>query len=517
MAFRGLFTKLKEAVLSVAPITFIIFALVIFFIPTEMNVIIKLAISAVIMIVGVAFFSLGADNAMIELGSGAGATLSRKNKLLLMLLTGFLIGFAVTVAEPDLMVLAKQVEHSTSLNSAWMFVSVVSLGVGILFMLGILRIYFKMNLSVLLSVCYGIIIVLSFFVPKNFVPIAFDSGSVTTGAISVPFLISFGVGLSAVRSKRSEDDSFGLIALCSVGPIIAVMILSLFIGDANITASAGSVTYASVSEEFLAVLGASLRDVAITLSPIVIMFVIFQVLSFKFPATKVVRTIIGFLLTYVGIALFFTGVECGYLPLGRAIGVYFASLGSGWIAIIMAFMLGAFAIIAEPAMQVLKKQVEDITNKAISQRAIMIFISLGVAFSVAISVTQVLFGINFLYIVVPFYIACIVLTFIVPKVFTAIAFDSGGVASGTMAVSFILPFVTGLSASGNGFGTVAMIALFPIFAIQIMGLIYQMKLSKLVKKRQQRKYTNNDIIEFDYPREKEKGTGENIVEFEVKD
>jgi len=516
MAFRGLFSKLKESFFSVMPITLIIFAIILFFVPTETDVVIKLLISSVLMIFGVAFFSLGADNSMIELGSGVGAALSKRNKLLFMLVTGFIIGFAITVAEPDIMVLAKQVADSTSLSSEWVFILTISLGVGILFVLGILRIVFNMKLSILLSICYLIVFVLSFFVPQDFVPIAFDSGSVTTGAISVPFLISFGLGLSAVRSKRSEDDSFGLIALCSVGPIIAVMILSLFLGNANVVVTSEVVSYSSISQEFFATLLDSLKDVAITLVPIVLMFIIFQLFAFKFPKTKVVRTLVGFLLTYLGISLFLTGVVCGYYPLGKEIGQYISSLDFSWIALPLAFILGAFAIIAEPAMQVLKKQVEDITNKAIKQRTIMIFISLGVALSVVVSVLQAMYEINFLYIIVPIFACCLILSFVNPKLFSAIAFDSGGVASGTMAVSFILPFVTGVSASGNGFGTVAMIATFPIFTMQILGLVYKIKLHKSNKLKVNLPKTQNDIIEFNYelPYEHKK-VGEEIVEFGV--
>ncbi|NCB48654.1 MAG: DUF1538 domain-containing protein [Clostridia bacterium] len=498
MQFRGLFSKFKESFFSVMPITLIIFALILFFIPTDIDEVLKLLISSVLMIFGVSFFSLGADNSMIELGTGVGATLSKKNKLLFMLTTGFIIGFAITVAEPDLMVLAKQVADSTSLSSQWIFILTISLGVGILFVLGILRIVFNMRLSILLNICYLTVFVLSFFVPKNFVPIAFDSGSVTTGAISVPFLISFGLGLSAVRSKRSEDDSFGLIALCSVGPIIAVMILSLFLGNANITVGTEVISNSSISEQLISTLLNSFKDVAIILIPIVLMFIIFQAFAFKFPKTKVVRTFIGFFLTYIGISLFLTGVVCGYYPLGKEIGQYISSLDFNWVALPLGFILGAFAIIAEPAMQVLKKQVEDITNKAIKKNIIMIFISLGVALSVVVSVLQAMFNFNFLYIIIPILACSLILTFVNPKLFSAIAFDSGGVASGTMAVSFILPFVTGLSANGNGFGTVALIASFPIFTMQIMGLIYKIKLKKENRLKANLPFANNDIIEFDY-------------------
>lgn len=515
MTLRGLLTKLKESVFSVMPITIVIIALFLLVIPTGGDTFIKLIVSSILMIIGIAFFELGAENAMIELGNGAGAAISKKNKIVFMLVVGFVIGFAITLAEPDLMVLARQVEKSTDLSSVWVFISAVSLGVGILFILSILRIVFSMNLSVLLTFCYLAVFVLSLFVPKEFVPIAFDSGSVTTGAISVPFLISFGLGLSAVRSKRSEDDSFGLIALCSVGPILAVMIMSLFLGSAEISMTVERTVYPSITQEFLAALGESLSDVAIVLFPILIMFVIFQLFSFKYPKTKVVRTLVGFLLTYIGVSLFLTGVECGYYPIGKEIGEFFSTLENSWVALPMAFVLGAAAIIAEPAMQVLKKQVEEITNKAIGRNTIMLFVSLGMALSVVVAAWQATSEVNFLMIIAPVYVACLILSFLSPKIFSAIAFDSGGVASGTMAVSFILPFVTGLSTSGGGFGTVGLIAAIPIFSMQILGIIYKVKLIKRNKLKPKLAPSKNDIIEFDYEKAVEqKESNKNIVEFD---
>ena len=497
--FKSFMEKLKESLMAVLPITLIVFALIIFVIPTEMEVIIKLAISAVLLLLGIALFSLGADNSMVELGNNVGSTISKSKKIWFMVVCSFVIGFIITFAEPDLMVLATQVAQYSSLSNVWIFISVVSVGVGISLVLAILKMICKWKLSIILAICYTIMIALAFIVPKEFMPIAFDSGSVTTGPISVPFLITFGLGLYVVRGGKSEDDSFGLIALCSAGPILAVMILSLFLKPSNGVIVEEVVHSAGVWEELGGAFVSYLGDVALILLPIIALFVIFQIFAFKFPKQKVLKMCMGFFYTYIGIALFLTGVECGYLHIGTVIGEYFASLDYSWIAIPVGFLLGACAILAEPALHVLKKQVEDITGGVIKQKIIVVFVCIGVACSVAVAVTQAMFDFSLLYVIVPVYVIGIALAFFNTKLFTAIAFDSGGVATGAMAVSFILPMVTGLSVgSSSGFGTIALIAAFPIFTMQILGFAYKLVLIKNARKQVAEQDGKIEIIEFDW-------------------
>ena len=499
--WKSFLEKLKESFFSVFPVTIIILCLIAFLGDATLGEILSLLISACLLIVGMSLFSLGADNSMIELGKDIGATLSKSKKLWLMLLISFIIGFIITFAEPDLMVLAIKVADKSSLNSVWIFISTVSLGVGLFLMFTIFKLVFRWKLSVILTIAYGAIIILSFFVPKQFMPIAFDSGSVTTGPISVPFLLSFGLGLSAVRSGNNEDDSFGLIALCSAGPILAVMIMSLFLTGGNgsnveVTNSVG------IAQQFLQSTLSYISDVALVILPIVLLFFVFQVFVFKFPKQKVSRTIFGFFITYLGIVLFLTGVECGYTNLGQKIGETISVLSYNYIAIPIGFILGAFAIMAEPALHVLKKQVENITGGVIKQKAIVIAISIGVACSVAVAVVQNMYDFSLLYIIVPVYTICLLLSFFNTKLFTAVAFDSGGVATGAMAVSFTLPFVMGLSTgNSNGFGTIALIAAFPILTMQILGAIYKIVLLKKRGAFQKlifwKKKSSFEIIEFD--------------------
>ena len=497
--FKNFMAKLKESFMAVFPITLVIFALVIFFIPTETNEIIKLSISAVLLLLGMALFTMGADSAMEELGKNIGSTLSKSKKLWFMIICSFAIGFIITFAEPDLMVLAEQVSDFAQADIVWLFISTVSLGVGIFLMLAILKLVFKWNLATLLAISYGAILILAFFVPQEFMPIAFDSGSVTTGPISVPFLMSFGLGLSAVRSGKNEDDTFGLIALCSAGPILAVMILSMFL-QAGAGPVAGEAVQSvgvmqDIGEHMLKYIG----DVALILLPIIVIFVLFQIFAFKFPKQKVIKMVMGFVYTFIGITLFLTGVECGYKPMGTLIGEYLGGLDFNWIAIPIGFGLGACAILAEPALQVLKKQVEEITGGVLKQKVIVWVVCIGVACSGAMAVMQSMYNFSLLYILVPVYIIAIGLGFFNTKLFTAVAFDSGGVATGAMAVSFTLPMVIGLSAEGaSGFGTIALIAAFPILSMQILGFIYKLVLIKAEKDVVKSKAKRFEIVEFDW-------------------
>lgn len=503
--FKNYFIKLKESIMSVFPITLIIFALIFTILYPTANhggvtddILVKLAISGGLLIVGMSLFTLGADRSMQELGENIGSTLSKSKKLWFMVICSFAIGFIITFAEPDLMVLAQQ----ASPNGVWLFIATVSLGVGLFLMLAILKIVFKWNLSVILTIAYGLIITFAFFVPKEFMPIAFDSGSVTTGPISVPFLICFGLGISAVRSGKNEDDSFGLIACCSAGPILAVMIMSMFLDPSSIGGGGEElVATGNIIADMNGVFIKYLKEVALILLPIILIFRLFQRFAFKFPRLKVLKMYMGFLYTYVGIALFLTGVVCGYLPISETIGTFIGDLDFNWIAIPIGFMLGAFAILAEPALHVLKKQVEDITGGVIKQKVIVIVMSIGVSISVAMAVTMTLFEFSLLYILIPVYVLCIGFSFFNTKLFTAVAFDSGGVATGAMAVSFILPMIRALypTSATSGFGTVALIAAFPILTMQVLGFIYKIVLIKnkkgsvaVVRRRQ------IAIVEFDW-------------------
>lgn len=491
--FKQLFEKFKESLFSVGPIAILVLLLISTICPMDAILIWKFVVASVLLILGMTLFTLGADSSMIPMGESIGTGLRKTKKLSIMLLCSLIIGFILTMAEPDLAVLASQVP---SLNK-WIFIIVVSLGVGIFLMLAMLKMVFRLKMSVMLAISFGLVFLLSFFVSPEFVPISFDSGSVTTGPISVPFLISFGLGLSAFRSsKKSEDDSFGFIALCSTGPILAIMILSLFLPHTDIASS--TITFANSGNIFVDLwqgFAVYLKDVALILLPIVYIFLLFQFTILKLPKITVLKIMMGLVYTYIGVVLFLTGVNAGYLPMAFMLGSSLSASTYSWVLFPLSFIFGYFIIAAEPAVHVLKKQVEKVTGGTIKERTILISMSIGVALSVLLAMLRTYFDINIIFIILPIYLFAIILTFVNSTVFSAIAFDAGGTATGSMAVSFILPFLAGVSDGGSAFGTVAIIASMPILTLQIVGLFHTLALRR-ANRVSRRKLATVEIIDF---------------------
>ena len=322
--------------------------------------------------------------------------------------------------------------------------------------------------------------------PNEFVSVAFDSGGVTTGPITVPFIMALGVGLASIRGDSgAQDDSFGLVALCSIGPVLAVLLLGIFYsgGDAGYTQIAVPELEDTrqVAAEFVHALPDYIREVVSALLPVIAFCAIFQLIFKRFHKIQLQKIGIGFLYTFVGLALFLTGVNVGFMPAGHYLGQQLALSGKSWILIPLGMLIGYFLVTAEPAVHVLNRQVETITNGGISQRAMMLSLSIGVACSVGLAMLRVLTGISIYCILIPGYLIALTLTFFVPRIFTGIAFDSGGVASGPMTTTFLLPFSMGACEALGGnvltdaFGIVAMVAMTPLLTIQMLGLLYRFK------------------------------------------
>jgi len=442
------------------------------------------SIGAIMLILGMGLFTLGADMSMMPMGERIGAELTKSRKLLLLVTISFLMGFMITVAEPDLQVLAGQVPSIPDV----VIIGTVALGVGVFLVLAILRIIFQIKLSHMLILFYGIIFILAYFTPNDFVPVAFDSGGVTTGPITVPFIMALGLGVASVRGgKSAHDDSFGLVALCSVGPILAVLVLGLIYNSSGSYTEVVITEVNSLREAFGAFFHAFpeyFNHVAVALLPIVIAFIIFQMIFLKLPKSQLIKMTVGVIYTYMGLVIFLTGVNIGFLPAGNFIGNALGALDNNWVLIPIGMVMGFFIVAAEPAVHVLNKQVEDVTGGAISKRSMLISLSLGVAVSIGIAMIRVLKGVSIWYFIVPGYAIAIILTFFVTPIFTGIAFDSGGVASGPMTATFMLPFAMGAAdAAGSNilmdaFGLVAMVAMTPLITIQILGVVYNIKTNK---------------------------------------
>ncbi len=499
----NLWNKLKESFMAVLPISIVVILISVILCPLKADIYIAFGISAILMILGIALFSLGSDISMTQMGSNIGKSLCKSKKLSLMLICTAFIGFIITFAEPDLAVLAKQIADMGIMSEQYLFISVVSIGVGVFLLLAILKVVFRWKLSIILAIGYSLLFMLCFFVPDYLVPIAFDSGSVTTGPISVPFLISFGLGISSISSSNDKENALGYIAMSSLGPIVAVMILGMFLPkDVVITTTQ---IVADETTNIFALLGTNLleyfKDVAITLLPIIVIFLIFQFTMLKLSKTTLWKILIGLVYTYFGVVLFLTGVNTGYLPVASALGKGIASGDHQWVLIPLSLILGYFIIAAEPAVHVLKKEVEEVTNGKLKQKTILTCVSIGVAFSVLLAMLMTLYSIPLIALLIPIYLACIILSFYNGSLFVAIAFDAGGTATGAMAVSFVLPFITGVASIVNpnttGFGTIALIACMPILALQILGAVFTTATKRATRKEKRVSKIHVEIIDFE--------------------
>lgn len=469
--------KLRESVASVVPITLIVAVLCFFFVPIESGLMLSFLIGAFMVIVGMAMFTIGADVSMTQIGAHIGGALTRSRRLRLIVLLSFLLGMMITVSEPDLQILAKNVP---SIDGTVLIVTVAA-GVGIFLVISMLRIFFSISLKWLFIVFYAVLFVVAAFADRNFLSVAFDSGGVTTGPMTVPFIISLGVGIAATRSdKKAKDDSFGLVALCSIGPILAVLILGFIYRGEAADSSFTVNTYGNTVElgwKYLREVPTYMKEVAAALLPIVVFFLIFQVVSLRIKKRPFLGIMIGLLFTYSGLILFMTGVNVGFLPLGYALGSEIVNSGLKYLLIPLAVLMGWFIISAEPAVHVLNKQVEELSAGAVSAKAMGLSLSIAVAAAMGLSMVRVLTGMSVMWLLIPGYSIALTLSFFVPQTFTAIAFDSGGVASGPMTATFMFPFAMGACAALGGnvmtdaFGLVALVAMMPLITVQIMGAI----------------------------------------------
>ncbi len=477
------FKKLKEACFSILPITAIIVILNFAISPMDKYSFGSFLVGAFLLIIGTALYSLGVDSAIEPIGEHIGYKISHTKNVFLLLFAVFLIGCFVTIAEPDLTVLANQV----SINS-WLLIITVAVGVGVFLILAVLRMILKINLNIVLVALYSITFILLIFVDKEMIPLSFDSGGVTTGPITVPFIMTLSAGISAViGGSKSQENSFGTIGICSIGPIMVMLVLALIMKD---TKSSAELTYLteinSVGDIFLIYLKALptyLKEVGIALAPITAFFLIMQVFFIKLPQKRLVRILIGLLYTYFGLTLFLTGVNVGFMATGTYIGSNVAEVNR-YLIIPIGAVVGAFIVLAEPAIHILNKQVEEITGSMISRKTMFMVLMISMAVAVGISMLRVSTGISILWIIVPGYAIALALSFVVPKIFTGIAFDSGGVASGPMTATFLMPFAMGAcdQLGGNilsdAFGTVGVVAMVPLIVLQILGLTYKLKLKR---------------------------------------
>ena len=469
--------KTKESLISVLPIVAIV--VILNFTPLvnfTLPEILTFIISAVVLIVGIGLFNLGADMAMTPIGEHIGSGLSKLKSLALLLGVALAMGIFITVAEPDLTVLANQV---SSIMNGTVLILTIGVGVGIFLVLAILKIVFNKSLSQMLLFFYMMLFALAALLIElgkgSLIPLAFDSGGVTTGPITVPFIMSLGVGIATtLGGKNSTENSFGLIALCSVGPMLAVLVLSLFSGEGSPDVSGSYDLNIEVGYIFESLLHTA-KEVFIALGLIVAFFVVLQIFVLKLPKSRIVQIAVGILYTFLGLVLFLTAVKVGFVPIGYMLGEQMSD--NPIVLAIFSFVIGMVVVLAEPAVHVLKGQVAEVTEGTVSETSMTIALSIGVGLSICLSIIRIIFDFSILYYLVPGYLIALGLSFFVPPLYTGIAFDSGGVASGPLTSSFILPFAVGVCVSIQGwggvlsdaFGIVAMVAMAPLITIQLLG------------------------------------------------
>lgn len=486
-------SKFKESITSIGPIIIIVIALN-FFLNFDSMDLIKFIISSILLILGMSFFTFGASMSMLTMGEQLGRFLMQKRNVFMILIASFIIGVATTIAEPDLKVLASQMESIPSM----LLIVIVGIGVGICLLISSLRTLYRISFAKILVFGYLLVFTLIIFVNPDFVPLAFDSSGVTTGTITVPFIITLGMGLASIRSdKDAKDDAFGLIALCSIGPIIAVLILSLFF-DAS-TNYEVAINNSNIITLFLTTSLACLKQVLSSMLPILIIFMVFQLTTKKIPKEKIRGIIFGLIVTVIGLTLFLTGVNAGFMNIGYQIGLKTTQI-SNIVLIIVGSLIGFFIVLAEPAVKILTVQVEEITSGSISKKILQASLSISVSLSIGLAFLRSVTGISILYFIIPGYLIALVLTYFVPKIFTAIAFDSGGACSGPLTATFLFPIAIGACTVVGGnmltdaFGLIAFVSMTPLITIQVLGLIYKIKLTKEINKYN----LDEAIVDYDW-------------------
>lgn len=479
--------KLKEVLLSVLPITFLVVLLNFTLTPIETPLMLRFLIGAVLVVIGLTIFLLGVEIGITPIGNSMGSAIAKTNKLWILVIAGLVLGFAISIAEPDLQILAGQIDAVTSgVITQASIVLTVSIGIAILLAIALMRIVYNIPLYKLLTVTYGLIFILSFFVSREFLAISFDASGTTTGALAVPFMLALTTGISNMKkdSKASEKDSFGMVAIVSTGAILAVMIMSVFSKTGELS---GSLEQESVSggvllpyiQEFPKIAS----EIAVALLPIVILFLIFQKGFFKLSMREVRKILFGIVFTFLGLVVFLTGVNAGFMDVGSLVGYSMASLDSPVYVVVVGFVLGLVTMLAEPAVHVLTHQIEDVTSGYVKRSTVMVTLSISVGIAIALSIVRILVPqLQLWHYLLPGYVISIAMSYFVPKLFVGIAFDSGGVATGPMTATFTLAYaqgaaeaVKGANVIVDGFGVIAMVAMTPLIALQILGLVYKIK------------------------------------------
>lgn len=481
-----LIEKLKEVLFAVLPITIIVLLLNFTIAPLEFSLILRFIVGAILIIIGLSIFLFGVDIGVTPIGNLMGSALTKTGKVWIVAVAGLMLGFLISIAEPDLHVLAGQVDAVTSgMVSKSSIVVIVSIGIAVMLTVGLLRIVRNIALHKVLTVLYFIIFILAFFTSSEFLAISFDASGATTGALTVPFILALAIGVSTLNSKVSEKDSFGLVGIVSTGPILSIMLMSILLKTDEISGSLPAAVFHTdaIIAPFIQRLPIIAYESFCVLLPLLLLFLVFQKISFRLKRRYFRKILKGLAYTFIGLILFLIGVNAGFMDVGSFLGHSVASMENNFFVVLIGFILGLVTVLAEPAVYVLTHQIEDVTSGYVKTKAVTAALSIGVGFAVALSMLRIVVPeLQLWHYLLPGYLVAITLTYFVPKLFVGIAFDAGGVASGPMTATFILAFaqgaaeaIEGANVLVDGFGMIAMVALTPIITVQILALIFKMK------------------------------------------
>lgn len=487
----NLFTvKFKEVLTTVLPITFLVIFLNFTLTPIETSMFIRFIIGAILIIIGLTIFLVGVDIGITPIGNTMGSAIVKSNKVWIVAVSGLVLGFIISIAEPDLHILAAQVERVTgSIIGKNMMVGVVSVGIAVLLSLGIVRILYSFPFSRTFTILYGLIFLLTLISSPTFLAISFDASGATTGALTVPFMLAFAVGVSKLKKKstESEVDSFGLVGIASTGAIFGVLVMGIFVPPMdNVANDISSMAKPGIIQPFLNEILPIAKEITVALLPVLLIYIIANRMVFKQGKRTTQRTYFGVLLTFIGLILFLVGVNAGFMEVGNFIGKTLGSSDNKWISIVVGLFLGVLTILAEPAVHVLTDQIEEVTAGYVNKKTVLGTLSIGVGVAVALSVVRILVpSLQLWHLLLPGFGISVIMSYFVPPLFVGIAYDSGGVASGPMTATFILAYTQGVAEAFeganvlvDGFGTIAMVAMTPIIALQILGLVFKMKSKK---------------------------------------
>lgn len=483
--------KLKEVSLAILPVTLIVTLLKFTPVPIDGILLGQFLIGALLVVIGLTFFLIGVDLGITPLGTLLGPAITKPGKIWIVVFAGIILGFFISFAEPGLMILANQIDGITSgAISNFQILIVVSVGIAIMMVVGFMRMLFNIPLYLLLMFFYFIVFLIGIVTPPEFIAISFDTSGATTGVLAVPFILALSLGITNRKkdSKASEKDSFGLVAITSVGAIISIMVLNLF----TKTQSYSGILLSSSTEvsgffyAFRQVILSSIKDSLVALLPLIFIFLLMNKISFKLNKREFRRISVGFIYALFGLCIFFIGVNGGFMRIGELIGRFLATIDQLHYLIGVGFVLGFVTILAEPAVYVLTHQIEDVTAGYVKRKSVLFSLSAGVGLAVALSMLRIIVpAIQLWHYLLPGYFIALTLTLIVPKLFVGIAFDAGGVATGPMTATFILAYTNGAADAHvnaslliDGFGMIAMVALMPIITLEILGLIFKIKTRK---------------------------------------